>query len=247
MRPTPWPVDSMRGLRFERCFFDNCAVYPSEPGVERTRLRNIAVVDCRVWACHVDEAIVEDVVVDGLKTGGSGGRTIGFSVNGAALRHVVFRGRIGSVGISVATRVWHRHNPSLFERLFHRDELSRRAREQTIDEANARYYDGTDWALDISEAHFYSVAIHGIPAHLIRRDFASQAVVTRTKAKQRLPEAFEQFPELGNTYWPYELERFLRDDSAQEVVLVAPRRHPTFKVQLDGIKMLRDAGVAETE
>ncbi len=249
----PVPGRVYDGLRFERCFFDNCGVTPNESGVERTCLRNIAVVDCRVWACHVYWAIVEDVLVDGLNTGG-GGKTTPFRIEGAALKHVVLRGEIGSMSIVAAARIWRADKPSIFVKLFQPAEMAwrsrdtaRRTREREIDAANVLFYKETDWALDIREAQFYSVTIQGVPSHLIRRDVATQAVITRTAAEQRLGDALERFPQLGDTYWPYELDRFLRRDSAQDVILVAAKRHPEFKQQLDGISMLREAGVAEPE
>ncbi len=235
------------GFRFERCFFDNCAVYPGGPERERTRLRNIVIVDCRVWACQVDWAIVEDVVVDGLKTGGGGGRTIGFSVSGAVLKHVVLRGNIGTVGFAAATRLWHRRVPSLFARLFQKDEVRRRAQELAIDGENKRLYEEVDWALDIREARFYSVAISGVPARLIRRDPETQAVVTRRNAQDGLGSAVERLPGLRDSLWPDVLQRFLQYDSAEEIVLVAPKRHPRFKEDLAGIRQLREAGVAEPD
>jgi len=242
------------GLRFERCFFDNCGVSPNESGVERTRLRNIAVVDCRVWACHVYWAVVEDALVDGLKTDSGGGKTTPFRIEGAALKHVVLRGKIGSMAIAAAARIWRADKPSIFVKLFQPAEMAwrsrqtaRRTRAREIDAANVRFYQEIDWALDIREAQFYSVTIQGVPSNLIRRDVATQAVITRSAAERGLGDALERFPQLGDTYWPYELDRFLRRDSAQDLILVAPKRHPKYKQQLDGIKMLREAGVADPE
>ncbi len=250
------PADGVYdGLRFERCFFDSCVVYPRPPGLERTRLKNITVVDCRVWACHVEWAIVEDVVVDGLKTGvAGGGKTTPFRVVGAALKHVVLRGEIGSVAIVSAATAGPPEKPSIFVRLFQPTEMAWRSREiarqtraREIDAENVLSYKETDWALDIREARFYSLTVQGVPSNLIRRDAATQAVVTRNAATRLLGDALERFPALGETYWLYELDRFLQRDTAEDVVLVAPKRHPNFKEELDGIRMLREAGVAEPD
>lgn len=239
----PPPGRAHVGHRFERCFFDNCSVYPADTIHRRTTFREIQLVDCRVWACHVFHAVIDGVVVDGLKTGGGGGRTIGFSVIGCALRHVVLRGQIGSIDISLATEPWHPTKPSLMKRLFPKGDPGRRAPESDIDGANARFYEDLDWALDISEGSFYSLQLRGVPASLIRRDQATQAIVTRAKARDRAWESLD----LGDTYWPLVLASFVDYDTADDIVLVAPRRTPRFKALVEGIKKLRDAGVAEQD
>jgi len=111
-----------------------------------------------------------------------------------------------------------------------------------FDEANARYYEAADWALDISEARFVECDIRRVPARLIRRDPETQVVVTREKA---LLGEWKKL-DLSKTYWGGWIDLFLKDGDP-DVVLVAPNRHPKFIDWLDGLKMLRDAGVAEPD
>lgn len=51
---------------------------------------------------------------------------------------------------------------------------------------------------------------------------------------------------LSNTYWATSLEFFLERGDA-DLVLVAPKRHRKYRSLLDGLKALRDAGVAEPD
>jgi hypothetical protein len=52
--------------------------------------------------------------------------------------------------------------------------------------------------------------------------------------------------DLSKTYWSDWIDLFLKDGDL-DVVLVAPKRHPKFTDWLDGLKMLRDAGIAEPD
>jgi hypothetical protein len=109
-----------------------------------------------------------------------------------------------------------------------------------FDEANANYYANVDWALDISEARFEEGEIQRVPAKLIMRDPETQIIITREKA---LKGVWKQL-DLSKTHWATSIEFFL-ERGDEDVVLVAPKRHPKYPQLLDGLKMLRDAGVAE--
>jgi len=180
-------------------------------------VRNVTLTGCAQRGCTIDGAIVEDVRVDGLKSS-----TL-LQTWAAAFRHVALRGRVGR---------W------MFSNLV--SPLAAPAQQHDFDRANQAFYASTDWALDISEAEFTECDIRGIPAPLIRRDPATQAVVTREKALQGGWERLD----LSRTYWPTAI-RFLLQQGHADVVLVAPKRSRNFTVLLDGLKMLRDAGVAE--
>jgi hypothetical protein len=81
-----------------------------------------------------------------------------------------------------------------------------------------------------------------MPGHLVRRDPATQFLVTREKALQGAWRKMD----LSDTYWPISLEMFLEGGLDSEV-LVAPNRIREFHKLLDGLKKLRDAGVAEPD
>src|SRR5262249_31081617 len=78
------------------------------------------------------------------------------------------------------------------------------------------------------------------PAALVLRDPATQFVVTREKA---LLGSWRDL-DLSSTHWATSLEFFLsRGD--RDVVLVAPKHDREFGKLLDGLRLLRHAGVAE--
>lgn len=94
--------------------------------------------------------------------------------------------------------------------------------------------------LDIREAEFIEADLRGMPGHLVRRDPATQSLVTREKALQSAWRTLD----FSKTYWPDAIELFL-EGGLSSVVLVAPKRVSSFRKLLDGLEKLRDAGVAE--
>lgn len=207
-------------LEFRNCRFVNCEISITKNPRRRSTFRNIRLIGCETRKCEVDAAIVEDVVVDSLKT------NYLLRIGGSVFKHVVLKGAMGRLMTEAAVLP---------------GKLSSEEQE-AFDEANAAYYATVDWALDISEASFRECDLRDIPARLIRRDPATQVVVKREKA---LNETWHQL-DLSNTYWATSLEIFLQRGS-EDIVLVAPKLDPQYKHLLDGLKMLRDAGVAEAE
>jgi len=112
-----------------------------------------------------------------------------------------------------------------------------------FDRANAEYYAGCDWALDISRAEFKEMDIRGIPAKLIRRDPETQVVVTRAKALEGKWRTLD----LSDTWWATAIEFLLDHKKENDIVLVAPKGHSQFEQFLAGLKLLREAGVAEPD
>ncbi|GIV67083.1 MAG: hypothetical protein KatS3mg047_1476 [Bellilinea sp.] len=207
-------------LCFKYCRFVSCSVSTTLSPRKRSLVQNICFYGCEVRGCMINPAIVEDVLISSLKT-----HTL-LQTWGTVFKHVKLEGNIGRIMISpfIAPGVAKPHQQAAF------------------DKANAEYYQQVDWALDISEARFYECDIRGIPARLIRRDPRTQVVVTREKA---LLGDWRKL-DLSRTFWSGWIELFLQED-ALDVVLVAPKRHPKFNDLLDGLKMLRDAGVAEPD
>ena len=156
--------DMIEDTQFERCEFDNCSA-------RSVTLRRVEFVDCRCWACHLYDPIFEDCVVSGLRMtiGSGGGRTHPLFVWGGVAKHLTLRGRIGSL-------IWNPPYKWLGDKGWNWDrrELDRVARK----------YDAIDWALDIREAQFTSIPslVFGPPGRLIRRDLATQPLVTRERA-----------------------------------------------------------------
>lgn len=206
-------------VEFRRCQFVSSCVSVVRDPQRRSTVRKCRLVNCEVTGCALETAIVEDVLVDGLKTHNL------LACWGTVFKHTTLKGRIGRVMI----------NPVIATG------MATPAEQAAFDAANAAYYAAADWALDISEAEFVEADIRGIPARLIRRDPETQVVVTRRQAA----EGAWRDLDLSRTWWATSLEFFLNRNGEDDIVLVAPKRHRQFKELLDGLKALRDAGVAE--
>ena len=94
----------------------------------------------------------------------------------------------------------------------------------------------------ISEARFKDCDIRGIPARLIRRDPETQVVIRRENAMTGKWRGLD----LSGTHWSVAIEWFLKSGD-QDCVLAAPRRASNFTKLLDGLRKLRDIGVAEAD
>jgi hypothetical protein len=205
-------------LEFRGCRFVSSAISITRDPRLRSTVKRMSLLRCEQRGCTLDTAIVEDVLVDGLKTHGL------FQSWGAVFRNVTLRGKLGRLMFSPAVALG----------------TALPQEQRAFDEANAAYYANVDWALDITEAEFEEGEIQRVPAKLVRRDPATQVVVTREKAMRGEWRRLD----LSKTHWATSLEFFLaRGD--QDVVLVAPKRNRKFRQLLDGLEMLRDAGVAE--
>lgn len=186
--------------------------------------------DCVALGCAIGSAVIEDVLVDGLLTPGR----VPFFIRGAAFRHVTLRGRFGGLTITGDAR-----RPSM--KGWDDADLRRE-----IDAANATYYQSVDWALDISEIECEDLEIRGgIPSRLIRRDSATQVVITR----ERVLDGRWRDVDLSGTWWPTAIdmlanEKYL-DSGYPEKILVAPKLHPDFPRLLEGLRRLRAAGIAD--
>jgi hypothetical protein len=208
----------VRNLTFRRCHFERCTSCSSDPALRPT-VRNAQLTDCSQLACSIGGTILEDVVVDGLNAD----REVLYT-GGAVFKHVLLRGKIDSVFITPVVSA------------------ARLRIQEAFDRANARYYDGIDWALDISHGEFLDLAIVGVPAHLIRRDPETQIVVTREKTTSRDWKSIH----IRNKLWRMALSFCLRG-AAQSVVLVAGKQNPEFPDLVADLRMLQKTGLAEPD
>lgn len=219
-------------MSFRRCQFENCSLALAVRPAKRPTVRRIAMTDCIALGCAIGSAVIEEVVVDGLVTPGR----VPFFVRGAAFNHVTLRGRFGGLTITGDAR-----RPSMRGW----DDVPLRGE---VDEANAAYYEGVDWALDISEVECEDLEIRGgIPARLIRRDPATQVVITRERAL----EGRWRDVDLSGTWWSTAIDMLVNpkylDSGYAEKVLVAPKLHRDFPRLLEGLSRLRAAGIAEPD
>ncbi len=208
-------------LEFRRCRFAGSFISVTRYPWFRSTVRNVRLIRCVASVCTVYAAIVEDVLVDTLSVEGT------FFTRGAVFKHVTLKGKIGPLLIDPLV------SPGSAEP----------GQQEAFDEANRAYYESVDWALDISEAEFVDVGINGVPARLIRRDPLTQVVVTREKA---LEGRWRQL-DLSKTIWPSHLKLFLNGGEPDVVLAASKADKRTYQYELDGLKMLRDAGVAEPD
>lgn len=211
-------------LEFNHCLFKSCSIGRTEDPNNRSIVRNIRIVNCEAAGCFLGPAIVQDVVVDGLKIPK---RLI---AEGSVFKHVVLKGRIDRLLLFAVSA-------NLLANAEHRKQV-----EERFEQANTEYYRTVDWALDISEAEFSDFDVRGIPARLIRRDPLTQVVIKREKI---LDGKWRRL-DLSGTWWPVGIE-MLEKSKWDDHTLVAPKRHRYFSQALKGIYTLRDAGIAEPD
>lgn len=196
----------------------------------RPTLRRVAMTRCRFTACELGPIVMEDSVIDTLWLHRG---TWGYQqIVGCAFKHVVIRGMVSGLLRLIATPDWspvRRAAPSLVEPWL---------------EENAAYYEGVDWAVDISDAQFaseVSLTESGIPARLIRRDPASQVVLTRDGLR-----ATDWEHALRDHSMRFAVERFLATP-LPDAVLVASKRHRDYADSLKALSILRDIGAADAD
>jgi hypothetical protein len=216
------PMPPIQGMELEGCVFDNCGLSINATVSARTLVRGVRLRDCAVINCDVGPAIFEDLTVDNLKTNDL------LIVWGAAFKQCTFRGRIGKLKINKSA------SPTWSESIL-----------KEFQAANRAYYSNVDWALDISDAAFQEFEIEGMPADLVRRDPSCQVVVRRENA---LSTSWRNGISRFNSYWPFVIDMFIESGEA-DCILVAPKAKPKkqYMKLLDGLKELRDLGVAEQD
>lgn len=221
--------ETYKDLQFIGCTFQSCsASLTAEELSKRVRLIDAEFRACRIAACSVTAAIVEDVLVDGMKISGL------FQTWAAVFKHVTLKGKIDRVMLSPffspeeSPYFAPGKPPSKFR--------------QMLEKANADYYAAVDWALDISQAEFKDFDCRGVPSRLVRRDPETQIMVRRERVM-----AAGDAAAAGGAYWHSWLKLFLQDNWYADAVLVAPKRSPRFKELLPGLKELRRVGIAEPD
>ena len=208
-------------LEFVRCRFESSGLSITRDPKLRSTVRNVRLSRCEQRGSAIDTAIIEDVVVEHFKTNGL------FQIWGAVFKHVKLQGKIGRLMVSPLVA------PG----------SATPEQQRAFDIANAEYYSAVDWALDISEAEFTGECdLRRVPADLVRRDCQTQVVVKREKAMSGKWRDLD----LSKTYWASAIEGFLREGDPN-IVFVAGKGDRKFRDLMDGLKKLRDAGIAEPD
>jgi hypothetical protein len=212
-------------MEFDRCTFDNASVRNVTDPVNMPVLRNIVVKDAAHAACTLFGVIVENVVVNNLKT-----------MTGMPLfcwaclfQHVELVGKITTIKINrcqFTTDV---------------DPRRRKKAQAPWDAVTKKYYKSVDWALDLRQAQFTGdISLEAIPGSLIRRDEETQVLVTR----QQLRDSNWRELDFGETALDIALEWFWDESLFDDVVLVAEKKRRDFKEKLKVLRRLRKEGIA---
>jgi len=206
-------------LTIDRCNFDNCSIRDS-------RISRIHAHGNKCWSCDFHNIVIEDSVIDGLAATieSGGGKRMPIYIWGGRFKHLVLRGRIGSLLLNQPYD-WVHRKPWPKEGL----------------DEHRTYYKDIDWALDISNAAFTSVPSlrFAPPVDLIRTNPAHQAVVTRRAASS------DSWRDLDIGVWSVVIEGMLRNPWPDGVVLAAAMGGREIDKELSGLKVLQEAGIAE--
>ena len=216
--------EPLEGVEFRRCTVRTCQSPAQRTLADRPVVRNVSLVRCHIIVSTAGPVVAEDCTIETITVHrGIWGPQI---LPGWAFRHVVLRGNVtGSVALLPGPG-WNLgpHGPAL---------------DDPFVVANDRYYEDVDWALDISEARFTDIVLgSGIPARLIRRDPATQVVITRVAlADGRWRDLVSDAGGMSVGF-----ERFLVSGFADTVVVAGTRGRYVAK-QLAAFARLRDAGI----
>jgi hypothetical protein len=202
---------------FRRCVFRDC-VTSTHDVQNRPRIRNVKVIDCEESNCDLQEAMLEDVIVDGLRVKDL------FIISDCAYKHVTLRGNLGRLKITSGFAGLAKKLPKL---------------QAALNDANSAYYANVDWALDISNAEFEDFSLSGVPLQLIRRDGETQVIFPASLAIGGDWRAVPEFAEV----WGPRVDALLKVGRGPELLLVAAKRRKEFKAELGALNALRRSGL----
>jgi hypothetical protein len=211
-------------LELRRCDVRLAAFLRDPDPARRIRIRDVRLEDCRL---HL---LLEGVVLDEVHVDTARCLTRLSSDFWACLyRHVTLSGRISGLNIEPCL------SPSRAL-----EEPYPHPRQADFDADARRFYEGVDWALDLSRAKFTSAPkTHGFPGRLVRRDEETQALVTREVLSSEGAREVWSRCSLA-----YTIGRLLEDSPFDDWVLVAPRLARYFREELAAIEFLRREGLA---
>jgi len=209
-------------ILFEDCRFEQPWI--GEKGWKRpsATFENITLVMCRTFFPHINQVILRNCSIEG----GLMVREIAL-VFGALFDQVKVSGKIGSVNVFPLVDLLesnHRHQGA-------------------YDEYSRQFYESVEWALDISEASFSALQIHGVPPAKVIINGHDQVLVSREKCESENAWQIEEYP--ASDYWRDVIEMRLEENN-DEFILVAPRKKTKAKTlpYVEGLQYLVDVGVA---
>jgi hypothetical protein len=200
-------------VEIERTEFDNCALAQFEDSTYRAVVRNSSLRRCKVKNCSIHGVRFEDVLVEDLSISRL------MHLEACVFHHVILKGKIGPF---MATPPSYALPPDV---------------QKAFRAAGASFYEGVDWAIDISEAQFSDVDIYMIPGELVRRDPETQFLLRRSS-----------FSDVSRDELPLDarihMDRF-EVSPYDSIVAVAPKRSKNFGEIHEALSSLRNQGLAE--
>ena len=205
--------------RFVNCQFVNGGFSLTNDISNMSTAQNLVFESCHVCDSDIGPSILEDIQIIDLSTDDL---LISWS---PFLRHVEFRGRNGGVKINSAYTCVD-YDPAI---------------QQEVLVKRDRFYEETDWAIDISAAYFNDIDIEGIPVDLIRRDPSRQFVVTRNRALQ---EDWRFKVRCKNDFWVWMIDQFIKDGEPGKLLVVPEEGSRSEQRELSSaLDELRELGV----
>jgi hypothetical protein len=164
----------------------------------RIVVRDVVLERCTLRGLDARNVVFEDCVISHPKTTGRQ------SLIGCAFKHVVLRGPTAWIHIEP----W--REDTYFD--------VKKYLVAQVAEANAAYYRGVDWALDVREAVPDTLRIRGVPLELVRRDPARQLLVRREQAMHPVWQSEEP----TETLWPEEVSSMAERDEPGLFLMAPP-------------------------
>lgn len=208
-------------VELRNCMFNSSGLSMTTELASRSTVRDAFLKDCIAHNCTVGPAHLQNVLIENLRTDDL------LIVWGATFDRVTFQGDIGKLKLNTMISITDRSPEA----------------QAIFDAERSRIYNSIEWAIDISNARFKEFDFRGIPARLVRRDPATQMVVTRERA---LASGWQEKLNPSNKLWPFMIRLFL-SDGVDDAVFVAPMGAPKRKrdMLLGELHELQDLGVLE--
>lgn len=224
----PSSTREWQDLEFHRSVFDKIFFIVEDLVSDRTMIRDSRFSYSVVTGdTQIDDLVLDNVVIDGLKSGDDATIRIGGSV---VFNHVKLRGIVDPV-VTLSAGSGLRIDSTKF------------VRQRAIHESNVEFYKSVDWALDISEAQFNGPAIfREIPAQLMVRNPLSQVLVLREDAEKVDLDAIG----FGASGWDNAIRNMVRS-SSDSIVLAAPTRGDKVHAYQRLLSRMRESGLAAAD
>jgi hypothetical protein len=212
------PGDELADVTGRRVTLENCVAARGTQRHERPRISRVQITDLELQSSSLNGAVLEDILVDGLRCPHGSGFLFG-----CELRRVTLRGRMRGLIL----------NPTL---------------DDPDPETTARYahwhrerMQDPEWMLDLTDATG-DITIRGYPSRFIRRNPELQAVVTAEAAHALDWRAVDP----GRSSLRIALHELVRSDW-EDVTLIADTHGARAGDDLRYIQQLRSLGIARAD